>query len=373
MFGVPDDAEAPTPRKDDTPPPRGTFLDPHEEEEPWPFGRNRAVFFLNERVSPDRFTIHDRRFIITMVISLLIHLMIFSQLLDNSSLNRLIAAARMKHQAALIPQEKEEIRPFVLYDAPPVKSEPPRSPGRAPLSDLDRRAHGGSGDPAERPGVANGEGLLPVVPPRAGGSPGQPFQREEQSEDGAGRAERGRGQDERDGQGALVPTPSPDKVASGADAVLQVPRSGGPAGGAPLRGLGRAGGPGMIGGVAPGGRGGRVDLGPLSFETEWYDWGPYAAEMLRRIRYHWQIPEIAQIGVAGIVRIHFVIERDGRVTGTEILWQSGHPSMDFAARDAIVNASPLPPLPPDLTGVDREGVTITFYYNTPVPEDANTG
>jgi len=95
--------------------------------------------------------------------------------------------------------------------------------------------------------------------------------------------------------------------------------------------------------------------------------------MLRRIRYHWQIPEIAQIGVAGVVRIHFSIERGGRVTGTEILWQSGHPSMDFAARDAINNASPLPPLPPDLTGVEREGVTITFYYNTPVPENANRG
>ena len=58
-------------------------------------------------------------------------------------------------------------------------------------------------------------------------------------------------------------------------------------------------------------RGGQVDLGPLSFDTEWYDWGPYAAEMLRRIRYHWDIPEIAQMGVPGVVRIHFFIERNG--------------------------------------------------------------
>ncbi|MGV8040711.1 MAG: energy transducer TonB [Thermoanaerobaculaceae bacterium] len=87
---------------------------------------------------------------------------------------------------------------------------------------------------------------------------------------------------------------------------------------------------------------------------------------------HWQIPEIAQLGVGGVVRIHFFIERDGRVTGLEIEMHSAHPPMDFAARDAILNASPLPPLPADLVGVEREGVTITFYYNTPVPEGEYT-
>jgi protein TonB len=111
-----------------------------------------------------------------------------------------------------------------------------------------------------------------------------------------------------------------------------------------------------------------VDLGPLSFDTEWYDWGPYAAEMLRRIRYHWEIPEIAQMGVPGVVRIHFFIERNGTVSGIEIQSGSGRPPLDFAAHDAIENASPLPPLPADLGGVFHEGVTITFYYNTAVPE-----
>jgi protein TonB len=112
-----------------------------------------------------------------------------------------------------------------------------------------------------------------------------------------------------------------------------------------------------------------VDLGPLSFDTQWYDWGPYAAEMLRRIRYHWRIPELAQLGVPGVVRIRFYIEKDGRVSGLTILKDSSHPPMDFAARDAILNASPLPPLPPEV-GVDREGVIITFYYNVRPPEES---
>jgi protein TonB len=74
------------------------------------------------------------------------------------------------------------------------------------------------------------------------------------------------------------------------------------------------------------------------------------------------------MGVPGVVRIHFFIERDGRVTGVEIERESGHPPLDFAARDAILNASPLPPLPADLGGTFHEGVTITFYYNTKLPE-----
>jgi hypothetical protein len=42
--------------------------------------------------------------------------------------------------------------------------------------------------------------------------------------------------------------------------------------------------------------------------------------------------------------------------------------MDFAARDAIARSSPFLPLPADLTGVEQEGVTITFYYNMRPPD-----
>jgi TonB family protein len=109
--------------------------------------------------------------------------------------------------------------------------------------------------------------------------------------------------------------------------------------------------------------GGGVDTGGLSFDTQWYDWGPYAKAMLAKIRRHWRIPEIAMLGVQGVVKIRFFIERDGTVTGLQIVDESGKPPMDFAARDAIAHSSPFEPLPLDLTGVEREGVTITFFYN----------
>jgi TonB family protein len=64
------------------------------------------------------------------------------------------------------------------------------------------------------------------------------------------------------------------------------------------------------------------------------------------------------------VKIRFFIEQDGTVTGVQIMDESGRPPMDFAARDAISDSSPFDPLPAELSGIEREGVTITFLYNT---------
>ena len=50
----------------------------------------------------------------------------------------------------------------------------------------------------------------------------------------------------------------------------------------------------------PNREGGGVDAGALSFDTQWYDWGPYAKSMLAQIRRHGRIPEIARMGVTGV-------------------------------------------------------------------------
>ena len=90
--------------------------------------------------------------------------------------------------------------------------------------------------------------------------------------------------------------------------------------------------------------------------------------LLAKIRRNWRIPEIARLGVQGVAKLRFFIERDGTVTGLQIVDESGKPPMDFAARDAIAFSSPFEPLPSDLSGVEREGVTITFFYNTRPPD-----
>jgi TonB family protein len=119
-----------------------------------------------------------------------------------------------------------------------------------------------------------------------------------------------------------------------------------------------------------GGERGTAEQGPLSFETQWYDWGNYAQSMVSRIRVNWygNMPQIIRSGMKGVVTIRFTIHRDGRISDIQILESSTIPPYDFAARKAIELSSPLNPLPKDFPK-DRERVTAMFYYNSDVPND----
>jgi TonB family protein len=254
---------------------------------------------------------------------------------------------------------------FEFVDLADEREERPSS-DFAPLSDLDRRAHGGEGDDlSDRPSstgntfqLVQSEGgnvLDRAAPPRQVGPPTEPVPMPEPEEEPAPEeAQPEEPRERRDPEGAGESAPEtgeqqPMLRLPPADAWTLPPDGGG----LPEN---------------PDRDGGRVDAGGLSFDTQWYDWGPYAKKMLAKIRRHWRIPEIALLGVSGVVQVRYFIERDGSVTGLRITSESGKPPMDFAARDAIGNASPFDPLPTDLTGVEREGVTITFYYNMSPPD-----
>jgi TonB family protein len=331
----------------------------------WPYSSDPdVIFFLNERVSPTPLRARDLHFIVALAATLAFHLLLVLALRSDSAKAALAALV----VPAARPRIDEKVTPFYFVEMPNQKEEKP-SREQAPLSDMDRRAHGGEGAPSDRPGSQGNTEELRLAPP--GGfapGPGQADQRSSEGQNQRGESDRGAGKGE---QNAEERAGNERNLAdSDPSAVLIVPKSdqAGERQQGRLRGMAGLGGLGAEGGLVPNRRGGSVDLGPLSFDTQWYNWGPYAAEMLRRIRYHWAIPEIARMGVPGVVRIRFFIERSGRVVDLAIEKVSDHPSMDFAARDAILNASPLPPLPADLTGVDREGVTIAFYYNTRIPE-----
>ena len=285
---------------------------------------------------------------LALEISLLLHLMLALFLPQTYTLAANLIPRPAATAAPTSPAD-EPIR-FELVDLPSQREEEP-SRAAVPRSDLSRRAHGGEGAPDVRPGMTGTTPDLRLSVPSAA----PPTRREapadrQAAEPGADGGEQR--QAEADPTGAVLMEPSQQDTRPA------------PA----LKGLTQLRDGGADVGAVPDRRGGRVDLGPLSFDTQWYDWGPYAAEMLRRIRYHWRIPEIAMLGVAGVTRVHFFIDRNGAVSGLEILMDAQHPPMTFAARDAILDASPLPPLPADL-GSEREGVTITFYYNTRPPDD----
>jgi TonB family protein len=117
-----------------------------------------------------------------------------------------------------------------------------------------------------------------------------------------------------------------------------------------------------------GGDKGFVEQGPLSFETQWYDWGAYAQSMVSKIRINWydNMPPLIRTGMKGVVTIRFTIQRDGTITDVTILNSSAVPPYDFAAKKAIELSSPLNPLPADFPK-SSEHVTAMFFYNSEPP------
>lgn len=119
-----------------------------------------------------------------------------------------------------------------------------------------------------------------------------------------------------------------------------------------------------------GGEKGFAEQGPLSFETQWYDWGDYAQSMVSKIRVNWyaNMPQIIRTGMKGVVTIRFTIHRDGHISDITILQTSGVPPYDNAARKAIELSSPLRALPADFPN-SQERVTCMFYYNQEIPRN----
>jgi TonB family protein len=262
----------------------------------------------------------------------------------------------------LMRQNPQNAREFTEAPGPAIPSAP--SPN-APFSDKNRKAStpNPTGDqPTRRPG--EGGAYIPPMPGGDGreqGAPPAPApQQAQQPQQHAAAA-----QQPSSSSSWVQPTePRATAASVGASvdwrkAIDTIAQSSPPGGGG--RGL-------DMGEPGSGGDTGLAEAGPLSFETQWYDWGDYAASMVSQIRYHWyaNMPQIIRTGMKGVVTIRFTIQRSGQLTNIEILQSSGVPPYDFAARKAIELASPLKPLPQDFPN-PNERVTCMFYYNTPIP------
>jgi TonB family protein len=255
----------------------------------------------------------------------------------------------------MAPQQAAPGAPRVFTEAPGRALEQPPAASDAALSDANRRAAtpNPTGDAlTRRPGDGSGGAYIPSSPPPGQTAPAsRPSGTENPETPSADRSD----------DSGLQYRAMREGTPQVADATPQVDWR------AAVKDIGRsttiAGQPGRAGGEA-----GFAESGPISFETQWYDWGPYSAQMVARIRLHWynNMPDIIRTGMKGVVVIRFTIQRNGRITDVTLLQSSGIPPYDFAAQKAIELASPLAPLPPDFPE-PSERVTAAFYYNQNPP------
>lgn len=264
----------------------------------------------------------------------------------------------MARYVELISRNPQE---FTEAPGPEVES----APLTAPLSDANRKASGPNPTgttPTNRPGDGGGLYTPPMNPaPRAPQQ--QPAQQQQQQQAMSA--------------GETAPAPAPQQIDTDR-LVLREPAKASAAAtgavdwGSAIKEVGKVaslGGDGLDLGQLSGGEKGFYEQGPISFETQWYDWGPYAQSMVSKIRVNWyaNMPQIIRTGMGGQVTIRFTIQRDGRLTDITILKSSNVPPYDFAAKKAIELSSPLNPLPKDFPN-PTERVTCLFYYNMEVPK-----
>jgi len=95
--------------------------------------------------------------------------------------------------------------------------------------------------------------------------------------------------------------------------------------------------------AAGGGRPG-VDVASLGLDDLEYAW--YRDQIGAALKSRWHRPALDGVRESIVVTIAFEILRDGSVRDPRIVAPSGIPSLDRSALRAVIEASPLPPLPP---------------------------
>ncbi len=90
--------------------------------------------------------------------------------------------------------------------------------------------------------------------------------------------------------------------------------------------------------------------------------GWYVDLLKRRVAEKWRTGDIdARIRSAPPVVVTFMIQRDGTVppNSVRIVQRSGNPALDYSAQRAVLEASPLPQLPP---GYEKNDATVEFWF-----------
>ncbi|UCH82742.1 MAG: TonB C-terminal domain-containing protein [Candidatus Latescibacterota bacterium] len=103
-----------------------------------------------------------------------------------------------------------------------------------------------------------------------------------------------------------------------------------------------------------------VATGDMALDVEDFPFAYYLTTIKRKIAANWRVPGTAQGGEVHC-RVYFVINKSGAIDTPVIETSSGNFLFDQAALRAVVQASPLPPLPGGFAD-DYLGVHFSFAY-----------
>ena len=113
-------------------------------------------------------------------------------------------------------------------------------------------------------------------------------------------------------------------------------------------------------------QGGANDPGSaIQFDTKGVEFGPWIRRFVARVKREWFIPQAA-MNFRGHVVIQFNIHKDGRLTDVTIVQPSSITGFNHAAYNALINSSPVEPLPPEYPD-PVAFFTVTFFYNEQPP------
>ena len=93
-------------------------------------------------------------------------------------------------------------------------------------------------------------------------------------------------------------------------------------------------------------------------EPAFAEFAYYRVAMRNKISSQWSPPRAS---TELVCTVHFRIVRSGAVVGPRLVASSGLPFFDHTALRAVVESSPLPPLPAEFPG-DVVGVSFEFAY-----------
>ena len=102
----------------------------------------------------------------------------------------------------------------------------------------------------------------------------------------------------------------------------------------------------------------QVTTGDISLDSQDFPFAYYLATVKRKIASNWQVPESGSLETK-YCRVYFRVAKDGSISSPTVETSSGNFLFDQAALRAVVQASPLPPLP---SGFSDQYLGVHFSF-----------